>query len=145
IKTWLKDCCDEGPEHRGSPDTLYQSWCDWCESKKEDAGSFSVFSRKQHGKDDPLSIRDGFRQLTAEQIVTLALAYDTARQLGIDLYALGGYCADIVSWVVRKDPDRIQRLLSDRLHLQECRDPDCEARWCRIARGKAPLTDADIE
>jgi hypothetical protein len=30
-------------------------------------------------------------------------------------------------------------------HLRECRDPDCDAAVCRVARGLPPLTREQIE
>ena len=54
---------------------------------------------------------------------------------GVDFNALTDYASGFDNWIA----------LTNRQHLAECQDSDCDAIVCRAARGFPPLAMSDIE
>ena len=82
---------------------------------------------------DPFDVEVAYRDASQRQRDSLASAFVCARDAGVDLAALARYAyqqeLEWTRWV--RDMDK--------LHREDCTDPDCEAPVCRTARGLSPL------
>jgi hypothetical protein len=86
-------------------------------------------------EDDAIEIELAWADLSDEDQQVLLAAHAVMQGKRVSFEALAGKCFAFAQWIKS----------SDAQHLDECNDPECDARVCRAARGLPPRTKAEID
>jgi hypothetical protein len=86
------------------------------------------------GDDDPKKIMEASANLSKAERELMAVAYQLARNQGVDPGALAYDCWHGREWIAE----------TNIAHMSECEDKECDWCCCRAARGLPPPTPEDI-